>query len=252
MSYSQAHSTFSLRTTETERDREVERSVENSTVCYICGGRHAEELDHVFPRLLFPRGAQFADLPPRLPACHLCNNILSKDEELFQQLILSWRTLDTSQGRRLYDTKFGPNLRGKRPALRKRVLRHTQLVPVVDSLGRSTGTWPVFTPPKEAIENVLKKMVKGLHFMETGTVLPLNVEISVFYGGQDPSQFYKLVLPDVLSMATRHVVGVEDILVYFRARATDDPLASLTWFVFYRWHIFCVAVLSPDGSASPR
>ncbi len=171
--------------------------------------------------------------------------MLSKDEELFQQLILSWRALDTPQGRRLYETKLGPNLRGKRPGSRKRLLSYTQLVPVIDSLGRTMGTWPVFFPPRDAIDNVLKKMVKGLHFQDAGTVLPARADISVFYGGQDPAKFQKLVLPDIFSKSTRQVVGSEDILVYFRAKAGDDAVTSMTWFVFYRWHVFCV-IVSPS------
>lgn len=84
--------------------------------CYLCGQRLATTLDHIFPRLLFPKGGNYSKLPPRLPACQECNSTLSKDEELFQQLVLSWRALDTPEARRVWDTKVRPNLRGNAPA----------------------------------------------------------------------------------------------------------------------------------------
>ena len=86
-------------------------------------------------------------------------------------------------------------------------------------------------------------MMKGLYYLETESPLPVNTQISVFFGGQDPSQIHKIMLPDILSMTKRCVVGSEDILVYRRAAVADRPEATITWFVFYRWNTFCVTTL---------
>ena len=123
--------------------------------CYICGKRPARSLDHVFPQLLFPKGSEFTDLPPRLPACLECNNRLSQDEELFQQFLMSWRGPDTEQGRMLYRTKAGPRLRSPRGSgLRRRLLEHAQFAPLVDEVGRVLGTWPVMAVPKDVLDRV--------------------------------------------------------------------------------------------------
>ncbi len=220
--------------------------------CYICGERSPESLDHVFPRLLFPRGSAFSNLPPRLPACLQCNNRLSRDEELFQQLLMSWRAPDTEQGRRLYQTKAGPNLRGERGrrGVRERVLEHTRLVPVIDKMGRVRGKWPVMAVPKGGAERILEKMARGLHYYENATVLPNDADIDVQNAGQNPDEWDKVLDPEILAATSWTVVGSEDILAYRRAVAVDEPSVSITWFVFYRWHIFCVTVLSaevPEG-----
>lgn len=201
--------------------------------------------DHIFPRHLFPKGGKYTNLPPRLLACQDCNNGLSQDEELFQQLELSWRALDTAIGRKVWDTKVRPNLQGKRPSLRPRILRYVELVPFIDQLGHQIGQWPVLNIPRQVVDRVMSKMVKGLYYMDTQSPLPADTQISVFWGGQNPNQIEKIVLPDILSKATKHVVGSEEILVYWRVTATDQPLASITWFAFYRWNTFCVVTMPP-------
>lgn len=222
--------------------------------CYLCGRVPGTTKDHIFPRLLFPKGGSYPKLPPRLPACQQCNNALSQDEELFQQLALSWRALDTPEARKVWDTKVRPNLRGKRPCLRPRVLKYTELVPFVNQAGQQIGRWPVLKVPPEIVERVLAKMVKGLYYLETHTPLPINTEISVSFAQQNPSGIKKIDLPEIRSRAKRCVVGSEDILVYWRATAADQPLASITWFVFYRWNAFCVITLPPtaaEGAGAP-
>lgn len=223
--------------------RKVEATGEE--ICYYCGKGSPQKLtrDHIFPRLLFPKGSDFSNLPRCLPMCYSCNNGMSKDEEIFQQLVLSWRALDTPQALQVYVTKVRPNIRGLRPGLRNQILQLTQLRPLVNELGQQIGQWPVLEVPRESMEHVLWKMVKGLHCLETNTILPSDTEITVIYGGQNSNEIHRLILPDVLSKAKRKVVGSEDVLVYWRAKAGDNPIASITWFVFYRWHIFCVAVL---------
>lgn len=225
-------------------------SIRDKPVCYVCGKRTAEELDHVFPRALFAAGANFTNLPRRLPACHECNNSLSKDEELFQQLILSWRALDTSEGRSLYETKAGPNLRNRERGLRRRVVEHTKWVPLLDEMGKHVGAWPVMEVPREVVDRVLQKMVKGLYTFETGEVLPSEVEIDVRYAGQNPEEFHRVTLPDIIARSRRSVVGSEDVLVVYRGVAEDNVLATITWFVFYKWHIFCVTTLPPANRPS--
>lgn len=217
--------------------------------CYLCGERLAQTRDHVFPRSLFPKNSGFTNLPPQLPACLQCNNGLSQDEELFQQLVVSWRGADTEQGRRLYRTKAGPRLRSPSGlGLRKKLVEHARFAPLVDEVGRVVGAWPVVEMPRGFVDRVLQKIVKGLYYYETGSVLPPDVQIDVGYAGQNPNEFHKVDLPEIRAAAARTVVGSEDTLVYWRAVAADDPAASITWFCFSRWHIFCVTVLPPGLS----
>ena len=223
----------------------------SSNICYICGARPGDTLDHIFPRMLFPKSDAYTDLPRRLPACKECNNALSKDEELFQQLVLSWRALDTPQARRVWNTKIRPNLRGKRPALRHRVLKHTEFAPLVNQLGKQFGTWPVLKISRDVADRVLKKMAKGLYYLEAGNPLPPDVEMQVFHGGQNSAGIQKIILPEILETTKKVAVGSEDILVYYRAVASDQPMASMTWFIFYRWNNFCVATLPYSDLSLP-
>jgi hypothetical protein len=216
-------------------------------LCYLCGIKPGNTRDHVFPQLLFAHGSNFTNLPRRLPACENCNNALSKDEAVFQQLILSWRTIDTEEGRKLYETKAKPHIRDESRRLRETIRNLSKFYPVLDESGTVLGAWPVMEVDRGIVDRVLGKMVKGLYTHETGNVLPPEVEISVHYGGQNPDEFHRVILPDLLAKSERFVVGSEDVLVGHRAVVPDNPLFTITWLVFYRWHIFCVITKPPDA-----
>ena len=59
------------------RDRE-KAGYGQSPLCYLCGKMPADTDDHVPPRGLFPRQAQFKG--HQLPACRSCNELLTVDE----------------------------------------------------------------------------------------------------------------------------------------------------------------------------
>lgn len=213
----------------------------HTQVCYLCGQRLGDTRDHVFPRLLFPKGKAPTNLIT-LPACAQCNNKLSKDEEVFQQLILSGRALDTDVAREVWETKVRPNLKDKNRGLRQRVLRQTEIRKSVTFWGQQLHNWPVLNVDSASITRVLSKTVRGLYYLECRERLPDDVKIEVWFS-QD--QYERLIVPQLMPYARKTEVA-KDILTYWRVIAADNPAASMTWFVFYHWNVFCVATVPPE------
>ena len=210
-------------------------------VCYLCGQRQATTRDHVFPRLLFATGNAPTNLLT-LPACLKCNNDLSKDEEIFQQLILSGRALDTPDARKVWETKVRPNLKNEKRRSRHLVLSHIEIRKAVTFHGQQLHDWPVLKVHPETIRRVLGKFARGLYYAECRERLPEDVKIEAWFA---LDQYEHLVAPEIMPYGQKTVLA-NNILTYWRAVATDRPAATLTWFVFYRWNVFCVATVPPE------
>ncbi|MSQ41117.1 MAG: hypothetical protein EXR55_05610 [Dehalococcoidia bacterium] len=58
-------------------------------------------------------------------------------------------------------------------------------------------------------------------------------------------QYEHLIVPQLMPYARKTEVA-KDILTYWRVIAADNPAASMTWFIFYRWNVFCVATVPPE------
>ena len=190
--------------------------------CYLCGQREADTRDHVFPRLLFPKGKAPTNLPT-LPACAQCNNELSKYEELFQQLVLSGRALDTGAAREVWNTKVRANLRDAKRRLRQRVLRLIEINKAVTFHGLQLHDWPVLQVPPTVISRVLGKIAKGLYYLESRERLPEDVKIEVWFA-QD--RFERLVVPEVMPCARKTEVA-KDILAYCKLDTAGEELLKM-------------------------
>lgn len=212
-----------------------------TTECYLCGQRPAVTRDHVFPRLLFPKGRAPTNLPT-LPACIQCNNQLSEYEEAFQHLILSGRALDTAVARAVWDTKVRPSLNNNKRRSRQTLLSHVEIQKAVTFWEHQLHDWPVLNVSRDVVDQVLGKIAKGLYFLEFGHRLPEDVRIEVWFA-QD--RYERLVDPELMPFVRKSEVA-KDILTYWRVVAADKPTASITWFVFYHWNMFCVITTPPD------
>lgn len=126
--------------------------------------------------------------------------------------------------------------------MRQRVLGHTEIRKAVTFHGQQLHDWPVLKVDPEIIRRVLGKFARGLYYVECGERLPEDVKIEVWFA-QD--RYERLVVPELMPYARKTEVA-KDILTYWRVVATDKPAASMTWFVFYRWNVFCVATVPPE------
>ena len=157
-------------------------------------------------------------------------------------MILSGRALDTDVAREVWDTKVRPNLENEKRRLRQRVLSHVEIRTALTFHGEQLYDWPVLNVDRESVRRVLGKIVSGLYFLDQGKRLPEDVKIEVWFA-QD--HYESLIVPELMPHARKTEVAT-NILTYWRAVATDNPVASMTWLVFYRWNVICVATMPAE------
>jgi len=187
------------------------------TLCAICGINVATTDDHIPPKGLYP--------PPRdnninmntVPTCAQCNNGGSVDDEIFKVLIGidtgehqkdSSRIVESLQATMIHNGRIENQVRTS--------ARRTYAQPNGAVLKPAVAITFDFTP----YQRVVERIVRGLHWMQTGRALPAGSTVRVIPGNQ-------LALP----VAT-DIIELMELL----------PLKKLNKGTFaYRWHI------PPDG-----
>ena len=211
------------------------------TQCYLCGTELTSTnrtRDHLFPASLFPRPLP-SDLPPRLPACEQCNNGLSDDEELFRVFVASGIAYESEAGCRIWTERIRTALKGRRPRLKPLILSLTKVDPVVSESGELLGHTLVLEPNPEPINRVLRKIAKGLYYLDTGQILPSDVQILVGYDYGRPERFVSPPLDEAIRGAIRVDLG-DGVVTHWRNKVKSDPALSLTWLEFYEDKVFLV------------
>ncbi len=91
---------------------------------------------------------------------------------------------------------------------------------------------------RQPIQRVLDKMAKGLYFLDTGQVLPDDVQIRSSYFSE-PDDLVSPPLDDAIRGASRTSYG-NDVVTCWRNQVKDDPTASLTWLQFFKDKTFLI------------
>jgi len=156
--------------------------------CYLCGDKPATTKDHIFPKSLFNKPAP-SNLPQSLPTCEQCNNELSKDEELFRFFVASGMAYESNAGNRIWNERIRPALKGKRTGLKPLIRSMVKQARVVTESGNFVGYSDILEMNREPINRVLRKIAKGLYYLDTQRVLPNEVEILVGYHAENPDIF---------------------------------------------------------------
>lgn len=199
--------------------------------CYICGSKLADTKDHLFPSSLFNK-----PLPtnlPTLPACTECNNALSSDEEQFRVFLASGMAYETEHGFRIWNERIRPDLKGHRPRLKPLIRSYIRKARVLSESGALLGHTLVLEMDREIINRVLRKIAKGLYYLDTGAVLPENVQILVDYADSKPERFISPPLDEAIKGAKKVDLG-NGVVTYWRNTMKDDPTNSMTWLMFYK------------------
>jgi hypothetical protein len=211
--------------------------------CYLCGVRSADTKDHLFPSGLFNK-----PLPSNLltlPACSQCNNALSSDEEQFRVFVASGRAFETKAGCRIWTERIRPDLKGGRPRLKPLIKSQTKAARVLSESGTPLGyTW-ILEVAREIVNRVLRKIAKGLYFLDTGNVLPDDVQILMDYAADQPQRFISPPLDEAIKGAKRVDLG-DGVVTYWRNTMKNDPTASITWLKFYEDKLFMICTFRND------
>lgn len=180
-----------------------------SPICVICGCRPATTVEHVPPRGFF-KGivGQF----PTVPACAICNNGSSEDDEALRDYISAQIGKQTTGAKYLWEMGAHKSLL-RSTKLRSALLSTTHEVEVANEDG-STTTRLAFVVPVSLYQRVFERVTRGLHFFHTGRLLPtdIRVQVNLLTNAPDPSS------PELQIFETHSVA--EDAFVY---RFALDP-----------------------------
>ena len=150
-----------------------------ANLCVYCGIQSGVTADHVPPKSLFPR-----PLPKEMvtvPSCEKCNQKYKLDEDLFRSWIHFGPAGVTDPGKSLWCQKLRQGYK-KDLGLKKIIAKSLRRVDLVTPSGIFLGErWEV-SVDKKRVENVIRKIVKGLfwvEYVEYKERLPENIPIEI-------------------------------------------------------------------------
>ncbi len=153
------------------------------TLCAICGIRAATTKDHIPPKSLYPKPRDNDINLNTVPACARCNNSAASDDEIFKVLI----GIDTGEHQndpqKIIDSLAGTI--GKNARVAGQVLSTAKHI--------FTGLRGSVLEPAVAVtfefkpyERVISRVIRGLHWMETGKHLHPEATVQILPGTQLP------------------------------------------------------------------
>jgi len=145
-----------------------------SSVCVICGIRPATTAEHVPPKGFFKGTVgQFRTVP----ACSICNNGSSADDESLRNYISAQIGKQTTGSKYLWEIGAHKSLL-RSTKIRSALLSTLQEVGVVNEDG-STTTRLAFLVPVSLYQRVFERVTRGLHFLHTGKILPIDIPVQI-------------------------------------------------------------------------
>lgn len=222
-----------------------------TATCYLCGKEKVTTQDHVPQKSLSPNSPRrsffFA------PACEGCNEKYSIDESRFRDFVVSggahWGNRSADEAfetmkRGFKRNQLGLYLTGKANKDLMRIITNMRKVNIVTPGGIYLGKAAQLVVPKDLdYVRVLTKIARGLHFVNTKTVVPSNyVMNALFLKALDP-------VKNIFDLC--NIKGTcGDFFSFKGGVPKDDPLSSV-WFMFFYGRIAAIAwLLKPKVAKS--
>lgn len=196
-----------------------------SSICVICGIRPATTAEHVPPRGFF-KGVvgQFRTVP----ACNVCNNGSSEDDESLRNYISAQIGKQTTGAKRLWESGAHKSLL-RSTKIRSALLKTLQEVTVANENG-STTTRLAFLVPVSLYQRVFERVTRGLHFLHTGKILSADIPVQINLLTHAPD----LCSPE-MQIFEKYSVA-EDALEYRFALDPEEPNNGVWLFTFHGSH----------------
>jgi len=153
---------------------------------------------------------------------------------------------ENEPGFRIWKERIRPDLKGGRPRLKPLIRSQTKGARVISESGALLGYTMILEVDREIINRVLCKIAKGLYFLDTGSVLPDDVEILTDYAADKPDRFVSPPLDEAIKHARRVDLGNGEV-TYWRNTIRNDPTASITWLKFYKDKLFMICTYRNDS-----
>ncbi len=122
-----------------------------------------------------------------------------------------------------------------------------EIADAVNLHGQQLQHWPIIKVDRKSIERVAGKFARGLYYLEQGRRLPEDATIEVGFA-QD--RYERLFDPEIMPYARKTEIA-KDTLTCWRVVASDNPVASMSWFALFRWNILWVATMPKHSDSTP-
>lgn len=196
-----------------------------SSICVICGIRPATTDEHVPPRGFFKGlSGQFRTVP----ACSICNNGSSEDDEALRNYISAQIGKQTTGAKLLWEKGAHKSfLRSTK--LRSALISTTREVEVVNENGEITNRL-AFLVPVSLYQRVFERVTRGLYFWHTSTIFPIDTPIQINLLSTTPD----LDSPE-LAMLEAHSIA-DNAFEYRFAVDPDEHRNSIWLFSIHQSH----------------
>jgi hypothetical protein len=209
-----------------------------AVMCVYCGNRLGNTRDHVPPQNLFPK--------PKLvnmvtvPSCEECQASFKKDEDVFMAWITFGPAGESPAGKLLWEQKLKRTYE-KDGGIKKVIARSFKQVNLETPAGIYAGKKLVISIDPERKNKVLRKIARGLFWVEYKERLPENIPIEI-YGihGKDE------ILYELIGLTNEATTAWEGIFEYRHVR---EPKHFESYWImsFFRRNYF-VAIVNDTES----
>lgn len=207
-------------------------------MCVYCGDKPGNTRDHVPPQNLFPKPKPVNMVT--VPCCEECQARFKKDEDVFMAWITFGPAGESPAGKSLWEQKLKRTYK-KDPGVKNIIARSFKQVSLQTPGGIYVGKKLAISIDPKRKNNVLKKIVRGLYWVEYKERLPEDVPIEI-YGihGQGES------IHELIALTDEATTAWEGIFEY-RHRRGPEPFESYWIMSFFRRNYFVAIVDAIQG-----
>lgn len=209
------------------------------SLCYLCGSQEDLTKDHVFPQSLFPKPKPQNLIT--LDCCRNCQDGYMEDEEYFRNMLSTSKDVyGTTSGKKLWDSKV---LRGltRTQGIQRKTFEKLKTVELKTEAGLFLGMQKAFLIDKDKFDRVLRKIVRGLHFLHTGFIATDN-SVTVKWDLSEKSLVDLAEYHKYIQFSNNFC----DVVGYQGAKSIDAGASSMWWIHFFKKHI-CIAFVLEEG-----
>jgi hypothetical protein len=210
-----------------------EEALPVTPACVYCGLREATTEDHIPPRCLF--GSPLPSTLIKVPSCFPCNNGASKDDEYFRTILSFRHDIDHPDAEAARQAAIRSLTRPEAPGLRAAFLESMREVEVRTQAGLVLGRAGAYDVDVPRVDRVVRRVVMGLLYGETGTSLPPGYATKAYllsHIDAAADDVLALIVGTVLQKAPLRFIGPSTVS-YRVLPTSDDANAAACLVTFY-------------------
>jgi hypothetical protein len=215
-----------------------------TTLCAYCGERLGDTDDHVPPKTIFPKPN--APHLLRVPACSICHGGTSDDDEYFRDtLVKHHRVADAPQAQAQVEKMLRAAANPKKTKYLGKTVASLTEVWVRTPAGIDLGTAPAIRVDLPRIARVLRRSVRGLSYLETGSRLASDIRVEPTIEANVPD---RMIHEFARTFRTATPKMIEPgVFWYARGTPTDNDRVSAWLLVFFE-AVTAFAITAPEDS----